>query len=61
MNSDEMRELAKQYRAKAEAVSDARAKATLTETAEIWETLAERHDTVGPLSLIWLDRETKEK
>jgi hypothetical protein len=61
MNSDEMGQLAKQYRAKAEAVSDARAKATLTETAEIWETLAERHDTMGPISLIWPDRQTKDK
>jgi hypothetical protein len=35
MTSDEMRELAKQYKAKAEAARDAPAKATLTEAAEI--------------------------
>jgi hypothetical protein len=61
MNSDQMRELAKQYRAKAEAVSNIRAKATLTETAEIWEKLAERHDTLGSLSLVWPDGQTKDK
>jgi hypothetical protein len=61
MTSEEMHELAKQYRAKAEAVSDIQAKATLTEVAEIWEKLAERHDSMGPLSLTRPNRETKEK
>jgi hypothetical protein len=61
MNADEMRELAKQYKAKAEAVSDAQAKATLTEAAEIWEKLADKRGTLGPLLFGWLDRQTEDK
>ena len=61
MTSEQMRELAAQYKAKAEAVFDTQAKATLTEVAEIWEKLAERHDRLGPQKLGWLDRQTEDK
>ena len=61
MNNDQMRELARQYRAKAEAANNPQARATLTETAEIWETLAGHYDNLGFWGRSALDRQTSKK
>jgi hypothetical protein len=59
MDSDEMRERARQCRAKSETAADFQSKAALVETAETWEKLATQYDDLGPLGQGWLDQHTK--
>jgi hypothetical protein len=62
MNSDEMRERARQCRAKAKAKHhlDIHSRVLLITAAHIWETLAERHDNLGPL-VRWPDKAANDK
>jgi hypothetical protein len=53
MDSNDMRERARQLRAKAQTGLDTHSKALLIEAARIWETLADRHEKLGPLLDPW--------
>jgi hypothetical protein len=62
MNSDEMRERARQCRAKAKAETmlDIHSRAMLIVAAHIWEALAEQNDKLVPLDP-WPDKAANDK